>query len=271
VVRCGVVVTMLVSVLASAPGAVRAQLAPPGDPLAYVVFGLEVVSLGARATVGGALGANDGEVRVRRRTRVDGVVAADTIRLGRAATVDAVFCTLVIGGRTDGCLALAGPPVPATALGVVQATPGPGDVSVPRRAQRVPLPAGVYRRLRVGRGSVLTLAGGDYAVESIRLGRDAALRCAAPCRVGVRRALRLGTRAGIEAAEGVAAAGVRLDVQGDAVATGVRAGARARVQGIVYAPTSRLRFGRGLLLEGHLVGRRVEIGARARLAPAASP
>jgi hypothetical protein len=39
------------------------------------------------------------------------------------------------------------------------------------------------------------------------------------------------------------------------------------VQGTLYAPTSRLRLGRTLRLEGHLVGRSVQIGARARLAP----
>jgi hypothetical protein len=265
--RCGVVVMMLATVVAGAPERSVAQSEPPADPFEYVVFGLETVSLGARSNVGGPLGANDGEVRVRRRSTIDGVVAADTIRLGRRTRAETVFCTLVIGGGTDGCLPLDTPLVPATALGVVQATPGPGDVDVPRRGQRAPLPEGIYRRLRVGRGSTLTLAGGTYAAESITLGRGASLRCAAPCRVGVRQGVRLGAKASIGPSDGAAASDVRLDVQGEAVKIGVRGGARASVLGTLYAPTSRMRFGRKLNLEGHLVGRSVQIGARARLAP----
>jgi len=266
--RCGVVVVILATALAGAPGRGAAQSEPPADPFEYVVFGLETVSLGARSKIGGPLGANDGEVRVRRRSTIDGIIAADTIRLARRTRVETVYCTLVIGGGTDGCLPFDAPLVPATALGVVQATPGPGDVDVPRRGQRAPLPAGAYRRLRVDRGSVLTLAGGTYTAESITLGRGAALRCAAACRVGVRRTVRLGAKASVGPSDGAAASDVRLDVQGEAVKLGVRGGAGASVLGTLYAPTSRMRFGRKLNLEGHLVARNVQIAARARLAPA---
>jgi hypothetical protein len=266
-----VVVTVCATVLVVAADRAWAQATPPADPFDYVVFGLEAVSIGARAKVSGPLGANDGEVRVRRRSKIDALIAADTIRLARRTRAEVVFCSLVIGGGTDGCLAFDAPLVPTTALGVVQATPGPGDVTVPRRGQRAPIAAGDYRRLRVGRGSVLTLAGGTYAAESITLDRGASLRCAAPCRVGVRQALRLGSKATIGPSDGATASDIRIDVQGASVKRGVRSGGGVQVQGTIYAPTAAMRFGRKLRLEGHLVGQSVQIGSRARLAPAAAP
>jgi hypothetical protein len=182
-----------------------------------------------------------------------------------------MLCSLVIGGGPDGCLPLSAPLVPAATLGVVQATPGPGDIDVPRRGQRAPLPPGEYRRIKIGRGSMLTLAGGSYAAESITLARGASLRCAALCRVRVRKALRLGAKSSVVPSDGATPDDIRIDVQGESTKTSVRGGANVTVQGIIYAPTSRIRFGRKLGLNGHLVGRSVQVGTKARLAPASAP
>jgi hypothetical protein len=262
---------VLAAAMAGASGMARAQSVPPANPFDYVVFGLETVTIGTRAKVSGPLGANDGEVRIRRRSNVDGLIAADTIRLARRTQAGVMFCSLVIGGGPDGCLPLSAPLVPAATLGVVQATPGPGDIDVPRRGQRAPLPPGEYRRIKIGRGSMLTLAGGSYAAESITLARGASLRCAALCRVRVRKALRLGAKSSVVPSDGATPDDIRIDVQGESVKVSVRGGAKATVQGIIYAPTSRIRFGRKLGLNGHLVGRSVQVGTKARLAPASAP
>ena len=255
---CGVVGATLV--LGAISGAAAA---PPGEPLAYGVFASEQVRLGARVQVTGDVGAND-EVRIGPRSSIDGVVAAPTIRVGRKATSGERVCVLVIGGKED-CLPLTSPVVSPGSLGVGLVAPGSEDVTVPRRGRRAPHDAGAYGQLRIGRGSELVLTGGDYLFERIRLARGASLRCAAPCRLSVRRTVRMGRRASIEAASQALEDAVRVDVTGQRARTAVRLGPHAALHGILWAPVGRVRLGGHATIGRSVVAAELRVGARARI------
>jgi hypothetical protein len=247
-----------------APVAARAQVTAPEHPLDYGLFALERLQVGPRSRIDGAVGVNDGEARIGRRTTVAGVVAADVIRLGRRVKTEGVTCTLVVGGK-EPCVPLIGQLVPQTALEVVQVVAGPGDVIVPRHARRVALAAGSYRRVRVGRGSSLTLAGGDYDFQSLDVRARGTLACAAACRVRVTQKVVLGRRARIESADATDPALVRIDVEGRRTRTALRIGSRARVAATLYGPTVAARVGRRVRVAGSVVARTLRTGARTRV------
>jgi hypothetical protein len=252
-----------VGLLAGAPS-VWAQAAPPADPLEYGIFGLETVTLGRGGRVVGALGVNDGTAKLARGAQVDGVVAADIVRLGKRASVGALTCTLVIGGNGV-CDLHSGPLVPQSTLAVVQVMPGLSDVVVPPRSRRVPLPANSYRRIRVGRGSTLLLEGGEYQIESIKLAARSLLSCMSTCRLAVAHRLRLGRSAVISGGDGNDPDLVRVDVQGERRRSSIRIGARARITGTLYAPTADARIGGRARLSGPVVARSVRTGAGIRV------
>ena len=272
-VRCGLVMVMVAALLGAHRAESQPATAPPSDPFEYVVFGLEQVTIGPRGQADGPIGVNDGAVRLRQGTTVTSTVAADTIRLARRTTAEALFCTIVVSRSDRSCTVFDVPLVPASALGVVQVSTGPGDVTVPRRGSRVPLPPGEYRRIRVGAGSTLTLEGGDYTAESIRLARGATLACVAACRIAVRRELHLGRAARIGPAAGSEPTGVsvRIAVQGENARIALRMGPGVTVTGTLYAPTAHARAGSHLRLDGQVIARTVRIGGRARLALPPAP
>jgi hypothetical protein len=241
----------------------RTQMDVPDDPLAYGVFALESLRLGRGSDVAGAVGVNEGEARLGRGTKVEGVVAAEVVALGRRASAGELVCTLVVGGKAT-CIPLVGPVVPQAALELVRVEAGPSDVVVPRRGRRVALPAGAYRRVRIGRGSSLSLAGGEYQLRSLVLARGAALVCTTSCRVRIMRKVVVGRR-GTIAPVGEEPALLRLDVQGKRVRTAIRLGSRARFTGTLYGPGAGARLGRRVRVTGSLVARSVRTGARARI------
>jgi len=255
-------VAAIVLALGMASGA-RAQEVPPDDPLSYAVFAGAEARLGKHVRVYGRIGSND-TVRLGRKDRVDGLVAAPTIDLGRRTKTGALFCLLVIGGG-DPCLPVTAPVVPPGSLGVGLVLPGTEDVDVPRRAHRAPLEAGAYRDLRLGRGSELLLLGGDYLFDRVALSRGATLACAAACRVAIRRTLRLGSRATVEGFAGVAETDIRFDVSGQKARTGVRLAARAAFAGILWAPATTVRLARKVKVAGSVQGAELRIGARTRI------
>jgi hypothetical protein len=257
--RWGVVMAVVVG---AASGA-RAQVTPPADPLAYAIFAGSKARLGQRARVYGRIGSND-TVRIGRKNRIDGLVAAPTIDLGRGAKTGALFCVLVIGGKNP-CLPVTSPIVSPGSLGVGLVIPGSEDIDVPRRAHRAPLDAGAYRNLTLGRGSELLLLGGDYLFDRVSLSRRATLRCATPCRVAIRRTLRLGSRAVVEGVAGIAETAIRFDVTGQGARYGVRLGTRATFGGIVWAPATRVQIGRRVKVAASVQGAEVRVGTRARI------
>ena len=256
--RCAVVVL----ILGVASGA-RAQEVPPGDPLSYAVFAGAEARLGKHVRVYGRVGSND-TVRIGRKDRIDGLVASPTIDLGRHTQTGPLFCVLVIGG-TDPCLTVSSPVVSPGSLGVGLVLPGTENVEVPRHAHRAPLVAGAYRNLDLARGSELMLLGGDYLFDRVSLGRRATLRCAAACRVAIRKTLRVGRRATVDGVAALAETEIRFDVSGQGARTGVRLGKRATFGGIVWAPATRVQLGHKTRVAGSVQGADVRIGSRARI------
>jgi hypothetical protein len=257
--RC---VVAAVLVLAASSGA-RAQEVPPSDPLSYAIFAGAEARLGKHVRVYGRVGSND-TVRIGRKNRIDGLVASPTIDLGRGTQTGALFCVLVIGGN-DPCLEVTAPVVSPGSLGVGLVAPGSENVDVPRRAHRAPLEAGAYGKLTLGRGSELLLLGGDYLLDRVSLARGAGLRCAAECRVAIRRTLRLGSRATVDGVAGLAETEIRFDVTGQGSRTGVRLAKRATFAGILWAPATKVQLGRKAQVTGSVQGAEVRIGSRARI------
>jgi hypothetical protein len=257
--RC---VVAAVLVLGASSGA-GAQEVPPGNPLSYAVFAGVEARLGKHVRVYGRVGAND-TVRIGRKNRIDGLVASPTIDLGRGTQSGPLFCVLVIGGNRP-CLEVTAPIVSPGSLGVGLVTPGNEDVDVPRRAHRAPLAAGSYKKLTLGRGSELLLLGGDYLFDRVSLARGAALRCAAACRVAIRKTLRLGGRSTVDGVAGLAETEIRFDVTGRGSRTGVRLRKRATLAGILWAPATRVQLGRRTQVTGSAHGAEVRIGSRARI------
>jgi hypothetical protein len=264
--RMGVAVVVLVCGVVS--GA-RAQEVPPGDPLAYAVFSGAQAKLGKHVRVYGNVGSND-TVRIGHKNRVDGIIAAPTIDLGRNTTTGPLFCLLVVGGKHP-CLPVTSPVVSPGALGVGLILPGTEDIDVPRKASRAPLEAGSYKTLSIGRGSALTLLGGDYLFDRVSLSRKATLTCATACRVAIRRTLRLGSRAVVQGLPGVTPADLRFDVSGQKAKTGVKLAKRASFAGIVWAPVTSLQVGKRAKVAGSVQGADVRIGARAQIGTEPEP
>lgn len=247
-----------------APTAGRTQGIAPEHPLDYGLFALDQLRIGRGAKVTGSVGVNDGEARIGRGSAIDGVVAADVIRLGRRVRAQGIACTLVVGGK-DACVPLAGPLVPQSALELVRVDPGVGDVVVPRRSRRVALSPGAYRRVRIGRGSSLTLAGGEYEIASLAIGSRATLACAAPCRIRVDRKVVVGRRGAIESPDPADPAALRIDVEGRRTRTALRIGSRATVAGTLYGATADARLGRRVRVTGTVVAGSLRAGSRLRV------
>jgi hypothetical protein len=246
--------------MASSAGA---QEIPPGDPLSYAVFAGAEARLGTRVKVYGPVGSND-TVRLGRRNRVEGIVASPTIDLARRAKTGVLFCLLVVGGDQP-CLPVTTPVVSPGSLGVGLVLPGRDNVELPRNAHRAPLEAGAYKNLHLGRGSELVLLGGDYLFDRVSLSRRASLRCAAPCRVAVRRTLRLGKRASIERLAGIDPTGLRFDVSGQGSRLGVRLATRASFGGILWAPATKVQLAKRVHVDGSVQGAQVRIGSRTQI------
>jgi hypothetical protein len=248
--------------IAVASGA-RAQELPPGEPLAYAVFSGAETRLGKQVKVYGNVGSND-TLRIGRKNRIDGLVAAPTIDLGRNSKTGLLFCLLVIGGDHP-CLSLTAPVVSPGSLGVGLVLPGTEDVDVPRRAHRAPLEAGSYKTLSLGRGSELMLLGGDYLFNRVSLARKATLTCATACRVAIRRTLRLGSRSAVKGLAGVGPTDLRFDVSGHKSRTGVKVGKRASFGGILWAPATTVKLGSRAKVAGSVQGAELRIGSRAQI------
>src|SRR5262245_16185499 len=193
------VVTLLVL---SARSGVAQQ---PPELADYSVLGLESVTLKQAARlVSGAAGVVDGTVTLRRAARVAGSVVAGTIELGRDTRVGRTFCGIVIGHPPlPACITPPSPVVDPALLPLVSVTPGGTDLAVPTRTGIAPVPPGSFDEVTVGRGSLLTLSGGEYAVRSIRTAADGRLECDEACHIGVAESVILGPRAELGARGGL--------------------------------------------------------------------
>jgi len=247
-----------------APGAVRAQAIPP-ELSDFAVLGLEDVAIRRQTRVlSGAVGAVGGAVRIGPEARVTNVVAAPAVRLGPSAHTGMLFCHLVSGPPTlPVCNAFTDPLVAPALLAPVAVTPGTQDLVLPPHTGTAPFPAGSYRDVRIGRGSVLQLYGGAYTARSLRIGRNARVVCATDCRIGVAGPVRLRRGAGLGASSPTRANTARVDIAATGPLPAFLARSQANVTATIFAPTGDIVLGPLGSYRGAFVGRTVAVGPQA--------
>jgi hypothetical protein len=261
---CGTGGAAVALALALMPGTLRAQTAMVPALPQYAVLGLTGVAVhrGSRV-LAGAVGAVQGTVVVDGAARVTNVVAGPRIRLGRAADTGTLFCHLVSGPPTlPSCNAFTDPLVDPALLVPVAVLPGTTDFRLPPHTGTAPMPAGSFRNVRIGTGSVLQLAGGAYAMRSLRIGRDARLVCASDCRIGVLGAVRLGRGAEFGSASPARASTVRVDLAATGPSAFV-ARRRANVSATIFVPAGDVVLGPLGAYRGAFIGRFVAVGPSA--------
>src|SRR5579885_3014940 len=162
-----------------------------------------------------------------------------------------VFVVLVLGpaGRLRAQGAPSGSPFDYALFGLTQTRLGPG--------------------VEVFSGDIGANVG-TYALRALRLGRHAELVCAAACRIAVLDPVRLGARAQLSPAPGLADTALEVDVAAGGSAPAFRTGPGAAVTGIVYAPAGGLVLGGRGRYEGSVVGATVRVGADAQVLGASS-
>jgi len=231
---------------------------------AYAVLAVRDLSIrrGARVT-SGAAGAVGGTARLGRKARVSGVLAAPTVLLARDTRRGTLFCHVVSGpAPLPGCNAFTDPLVDPALLQPPAVTPGSADLVVRPRTGMAPIPPGSFRDIRVGRGSVLQLAGGTYDARSLRLGAKARVVCVAPCVIGVLETVRLKPLAELGAEASARADTARVNV---AAIGGSAFVARpgANVAATVFAPGTGVVLGPRGVYRGAFIGATVVVGAEA--------
>lgn len=233
----------------------------------YSVLGIDSVTLKARArVVAGAVGATTGTVTLKRGARVAGTMIAPMIQLAQATRVGRVFCGLVIGRPPlPTCIAPPNPIVDPALLPPVVVVPGGVDLVVQPRQGIAPVGPGSFDEVVVGRGSLLTLSGGDYTARSIQIGRGGQLVCDQACRIGVAEIVSLGAGAELGARSGLNPTNARIDIAGGAEPPAFKAKARSAVTGTIYAPGGLVRLGRDGTYRGAFVGNVVIVGADAQV------
>ena len=260
VMALGVAVLLILSA-----GAGVAQ--QPPELSDYSVLGLESVHMkpGARA-VSGAVGAVDGTVTLKHDARVAGTVVAGTVEIARDTRIGRTFCGIVIGTPPlPACIAPPNPVVDPALLPLVTVTPGGTDLVVPTRTGIAPVPPGAFDEVKVGKGSVLTLSGGEYAARSIKLAAGAQLLCNEACHIGVAETVKLGPRAELGARGGLSPQSVRIDVAGGTRPPAFKGKPRSAVTGTIYAPAGSVRLGKLGTYRGAFVGRDVAVGPGAQV------
>jgi len=263
--KFGPIALTVVTLLVMGAGAGVAQQPPALAD--YSVLGLEGVTLKPAARlISGAAGAVDGTVTLKHDARVAGTVVAGTVELARDTRVGRTFCGIVIGPPPlPSCVTPPNPVVDPALLPLVTVVPGGTDLVVPTRTGIAPVPPGTFDEIDVGKGSVLTLVGGDYTARSIKVGADAQLLCNEACRIGVVESVRLGPRAELGARGGLSPQNVRIDVAGGTNPPAFKGKARSVVTGTIYAPAGALRLGKLGTYRGAFVGLDVVVGKGAQV------
>ena len=254
---------LVVTVLVGAGHA--AAVDAPSNALAdYAVLGLKDVTLRARVNViSGDVGCNapDGSVTLIDRAKVAASIAANEIRMGRATSAGALFCTLLeqlaVKNAPATCVPAAAPLVDSGALPFVQVSPGTQNVRLEKRASLDTLAAGAYDVIKVGDGAKLVLEGGDYSARSIELRKRAQLLCAAACNISVLEQVRIREGSEFGPVPPLDATSVRVDIKGEGPFAAFRAYRRSTVTANVYAPGGDVVLGMNGIYTGAFVGEHV--------------
>jgi hypothetical protein len=239
----------------------------PPELTDYSILALEDATLKAGARlISGAVGAVDGTVTLRQAARVAGTAVGGTLVLRRDTRVGRTFCGIVIGPPPlPACIAPPSPVVDPALLPPVSVVPGANDLIVPSRTGVAPVPPGSFDEIVVGRGSLLTLSGGEYAARSIRLGPKAQLLCSTGCHIGVAETVAIGPGAELGARGGLSPQSVRIDIAGGGSVAAFRGKPRSSVIGTIYAPAGVVRLGKLGTYRGAFVGTDVVVGAGAQV------
>jgi hypothetical protein len=263
-------VTLIVSWVSPLPAAEVAS-----DRLRdYAVLGLERVTVRSGVSVtGGDVGCNAESCTVSLRSRVvvGGAVAGTTLRVGRRIAALDFFCTamdpLATNVRAEACSPVEPPLVEPNALPAVEVTPGSEDVRLKTRAvAEAALPPGAYRSVRVGNGAKLTLAGGDYDLRSLWVGKRSELLCEAPCTVRVAKRTVIREAAVVGAVAPLDGRDVRLEVQGAfGKRAALRAYRRATIDARLYVPNGALTLGMNGRYRGSFVAKRILVYERSQI------
>lgn len=262
---------------------VRAQTAPSNLAHDYAILAVRDVRLGGKVQVeGGGVGVNakSGTLTLAGRARVDGPVAADTIRLGKGARVEdgSLFCTTLAPREVTSATCPSTPlelplvdPLPCSA----QASPGNEAVRLPRLGSQT-LVAGAYGVVRVGGRARLSLAGGDYDFRSLWIGRKAEVVCEGPpCVIRVRenvvvREFACLAKSCPSTSSTADASAIRLEVAARGGVAAVRTYLRSDVQANVCAPNGGIVLGMSGRYMGAFIGDSVDVFPRARITGASA-
>ncbi|HLY36578.1 MAG TPA: hypothetical protein VKU61_00990 [Candidatus Binatia bacterium] len=144
-------------------------------------------------------------------------------------------------------------------------TPGASDFRLPPHTGAAPVAAGSFRDVTVGRGSVLQLDGGTYAMGSLRVRRDGRVVCVTECRIGVLGTVTVGPGAALGALAPLRSNLVRIDIAASGPLPVFIARARANVSATVFAPAGDVILGPQGSYRGAVVGRTVAVGPAATL------
>jgi hypothetical protein len=241
--------------------AAAAQAGAPGlpsSPFGYAVFAIGDVTLQNKVRgVNGDVGSNGGRVLVGKDTPVLGAVAGPRVTLRKDARAGSLFCLLLEGPGGGACQAVTIPLVPTAQLPAVQVVPGTVSLRVPPKGRRSPVAPGAYADVRIGPRGLLVLAGGTYAVRSIRIQPRGQLLCQDACRIGVANRVRLQPRAVLT---GTRPSDVHVDVARTASSPVFAAAPRATVGALVYAPGGRIDLRNQGNYVGAFVGKTVTVG-----------
>jgi hypothetical protein len=255
----------------------RAAAAPSGLLRDYRILGLESVTLRRGVSVaGGDVGCNGsgGTLSMMARSRVAGMAAANTVRLGTGAGADELFCSGLEPFRptTATCKPLQTPFVPESRLADVQVNPGDQRIDVPAGAVIGPVPPGPFGVVRILRGGRLTLVGGDYDFRSIWIGRGGQLVCETDCNLRVAGRVVLKQSAFLGGEQGRNPVQVRLDVASNlGRRASVRVYRRSVMDARVYAPHGGITLGMNGSYRGSFIGRTVYVWHAARIEAPAEP
>jgi hypothetical protein len=248
--------------IALAPGELPAQTAMTPELSNYAVLGLAGVTVRAESRVlSGAVGSIEGTLRIGRVARVSNSAAAPRVRVGVASHTGTLFCHLVSGQPPlPSCSAFTDPLIDPMLLTPATVVPGMSDLRLPPHTGTAPIPAGSFRDVQVGAGSVLQLSGGAYAARSLRIARGARVVCVTECRIGVLGPVSVGRAATLGATSPQRASSVRLDIAaGDSLPAFV-ARRRALVSATIFAPAGDVVLAPRGSHRGAFIGRTVMVG-----------
>jgi len=256
---------LAVGMLLAGPVGVGADVTPSSAPGAYAVLGFKSVTLRSLVHVDvGDVGCDGkgGTITLMSRAHVTGVVAAESVRLGRNTSVGQLFCTTQLDASASTCQAITVPLVNSAELPTFNPNPGQQAIRVQPGASMRAVAAGAYADVIVGDRGQLTLLGGEYQVRSISLGKRAHLTCQAACHIVVAERVLMKEFSEIGALDPRT---VEVDVRGGGQRAAFRAFRRSVVNATVFAPNGDVVLGESGRYTGAFIGNTVFVFQKAQI------